>query len=80
MEFRLSSQLKEKENFMTEEEFCKTLETFFFVTDEKLSRVSYQTSLAHCAWDGYDSVPVNKLAHILFIPKYIHLNFFITNN
>lgn len=49
---------------MTEEEFVKAMEDFFFVSDEKYSIISYQTSLAHAAWDNLNVVPVYKLAQI----------------
>ena len=67
MEFRLSSLSTEVKGFMNENEFCKAIDTFFFVADAKNSSISYRTSLAHSSWDGFDSVPINKLAHILFV-------------
>lgn len=67
MEFRLSTQDTLDKGFMNEYEFCKSMEQFFLVADEKHSMVSYRTSLAHAAWDNLDVVPINKLAHILFI-------------
>jgi hypothetical protein len=67
MEFRLSSLQVKQSNFMTDAEFCHAIEQFFFVADNKHSIVSYRTSLAHAAWDSYESVPINKLAHILLL-------------
>ncbi len=66
MEFRLGSQKIENENEMTEEEFCKAIEQFFFIADERQSMISYRIALSHAAWDELDYVPINKLAHILF--------------
>ena len=67
MEFRLSSQPMEYENYMNEEEFLKAIEQFFFISDSKQVLVSYRTSLAHSSWDGLENVvPIALLAHILF--------------
>ena len=64
MEFRLNSQSTLDKDFMNELEFVRSMEEFFFVSDEKHSIVSYRTSLAHAAWDNLDVVPISKLAQI----------------
>lgn len=64
MEFRLCS-LITNDYSMSEIEFCKAMEQFFFISDERQIRVSFRTALAHCYWDSnQNSVPVTKLAHI----------------
>lgn len=64
VEFRLSTKVAEKYT-MSEDEFCKTMEEFFFINDERQVKISYMTSLAHCFWDSYDEeVPLTKLAQI----------------
>lgn len=66
MEFRLQAHLEgEGDDCMTEGEFFKAMEEFFFISDERQVRVSYRTALAHCFWDDNQNVvPVVKLAHI----------------
>lgn len=64
MEFRLASHVT-NDYSMTEGQFVKAMEEFFFVNDEKQIRKSYKTALAHCLWDEYqNTVPINKLSHI----------------
>lgn len=62
MEFRLSTRDTLDKDFMNEYEFCKSMEEFFLVADEKHSMISYRTSLAHAAWDNLEVVPVSKLS------------------
>lgn len=35
MEFRLKEKQAEKENYMTENEFCEVMNEFFFIADER---------------------------------------------
>lgn len=51
---------------MTELEFSKSMEEFFYIYDEKQTKVYYETALKYCtSFDGYTfCVPIDKLCYI----------------
>ncbi len=51
---------------MTEIEFSKTMEEFFYIYDEKQTKIYFETSLKYCmTFDGYTfCVPIDKLCYI----------------
>jgi hypothetical protein len=64
MEFRLKDKQSEKENYMTEIDFCDVMNEFFFVADERMCQVFYRTALAYAQWEDQHVVSIKKLSHI----------------
>jgi hypothetical protein len=66
MQFKLSTQTTVNYYMMTESEFAKSMEEFFYIYDEKQTKVYYETALKYCmSFDGYTfCVPIDKLCYI----------------
>lgn len=72
MQFKLSTQQTQNYYMMTEAEFARAMDEFFYIYDEKQTKVFYETSLRQSmAVDGYSfCVPIDKLC---FIASYYYL-------